>query len=354
MPEYEIVISSTTDTGYARANALYADSATVFYFPFDLSWVMSRTLNRLKPSVILLMELEIWPNRATLANKRDIPMVVVNGRISDNSFPKYQKIRGITRAMFRKASLILAQTDEYAQRFIELGCDADKVIVTSSLKYDTAQTGSVVEGADRLAEQINLSGQRLLLAGGTGPGEEQILLEAFAKLKQQSQFDDLRLAIVPRKPERFDEVASLIDQAGFGYVRFSALKKNNSVTQGKPTVILGDTMGDLKKFYAISTVVFVGRSLTPMGGSDMMEPTALGKCTLFGPHTFNFRQTVEVLLKGNGAIEVPDENALYEQILKCLTDTDYAAQIAVYGQAVIRQNQGATQKTIDAITELVG
>ena len=351
--DYEVVISATTDTGLARAKALYESDYSVFYFPFDLSWVMARAFKQIRPAVILLMELEIWPNLTTIAHEQDVPVVVINGRLSDKSFPKYQKVKFLIKPMFRKVSLILAQAAEYAQRFIALGCGEDKVIVTNSLKYDTAQTDGVVDGANRLAEQINHGGQRLWVAGGTGPGEEKMVLDAFAKLKKEGGLDDVRLAIVPRKPERFDEVAGLIDAAGFGYVRYSALKENDSVTKGKPTVILGDTRGDLKKFYALATVVFVGRSLVPMGGSDMMEPTALGKCTLFGPQTFNFKQTVEVLLAGEGAIEVADENELYEKTLLCLKDACLARKIAANGQKVIRQNQGATQKTVDAISQIL-
>ncbi len=146
------------------------------------------------------------------------------------------------------------------------------------------------------------------------PDEEALGLEVFRRLRDEPGLDDIRLAIVPRKPERFDDVAGMIERAGFGYVRYSELKKSDTCVAGRPTVILGDTMGDLKKFYALATVVFVGRSLVPMGGSDMMEPAALGKCTIFGPHTFNFKQTVEALLDGGGAIEVEDADALAEAV----------------------------------------
>jgi 3-deoxy-D-manno-octulosonic-acid transferase len=353
LPGYEIVISSTTDTGLAQACALYEKRHSVFYFPFDFSGVMNRAFDRLCPDVILLMELEVWPNLATIAQKRKIPVVVVNGRISDRSFPKYLKFRKITRWMFGKVSLVLAQTQEYANRFIALGCDSAKVIVTSSLKYDTAQTDGAVPGSDRIAEQIHLENDRLWTLGGTGPGEEQIGLEVFAKLKKEPGFEDLRLAIVPRKPERFDEVAGLIEKAGFDYVRFSRLKENRSHVEGKPAVILGDTMGDLKKFYALASIVFVGRTLVPMGGSDMMEPTALGKCTVVGPHTFNFRQTVDTLLEGNGILVVADKEELYDVVKKCLSSTDFANAIAEAGRKIIRQNQGATKKTVDAITNLL-
>jgi 3-deoxy-D-manno-octulosonic-acid transferase len=353
MPEYEVVLSSTTDTGLARAKTLYEKELAVFYFPFDFSWIMQRAFRRLNPAMILLMELEVWPNLASIAAEKGIPVVVVNGRLSDKSFPKYRKIRRLTRAMFHKVALVLAQTDEYARRFIDLGCDPQKVIVTSSLKYDTAQTAGPVPGADWLAQQIHLDAEPLWVAGGTGPGEEKIALDVFVKIKRDSRLDNLRLAVIPRKPERFDEVATLIEQAGFEYVRYSKLKANNTETTGKPAVILGDTMGDLKKFYALASVVFVGRTLVPMGGSDMMEPAGLGKCTLFGPHTFNFKQTVEVLLQGDGAIEVADENALYDRTLQCLTDKPFASRIAASGQTIIRQNQGATQKTLDAIQAIL-
>jgi 3-deoxy-D-manno-octulosonic-acid transferase len=353
LPDYEIVISSTTDTGLARACALYDKQRPVFYFPFDLSWIMRRAFDRLQPNLILLMELEVWPNLATLAQQRNIPVVVVNGRISERSFPKYLKFRRFVAAMFRKVALVLAQTQEYADRFIALGCEPSKVVITSSLKYDTAQTDANVPGADRIAEQIKLGTGRLWVLGGTGPGEEQIGLDIFARLKKEAQFDDLHLAIVPRKPERFGEVAEWIDKSGFTFVRFSKLKENNSTADGRPVVVLGDTMGDLRKFYALASVVFVGRTLTPMGGSDMMESAAMGKCTTFGPHTFNFKQTVDVLLEGVGAIEVHDAEELYDITYKCLTNPDFAKAIAAAGQRIIRQNQGATQKTVAAIRPLL-
>ncbi|MCE5186579.1 MAG: 3-deoxy-D-manno-octulosonic acid transferase [Planctomycetaceae bacterium] len=353
LPAYEIVLSSTTDTGYTRAFELYGRQLCVFYFPFDFSWVIKRSLNRLKPSLILLMELEVWPNLTLLSSRRGIPIVVVNGRLSDKSFPRYQKFRAFIKPVFRRLSLVLAQTQQYAQRFIDLGCSPEKVVVTSSLKYDGAQTSGTVAGADRLRAQLNLTGEPLWTAGGTGPGEEKIVLDVFARLRKQAGLENLRLALVPRKPERFDEVAALIQQAGLAFARFSRLKADDSALPDKPAVILGDTMGDLKKFYAVSDVVFVGRSLTPMGGSDMMEPAGLGKCTLFGPHTFNFRQAVEALLSENAAIEVADENALYAQTLRCFIDKDFAAALAEKGRQVIRSNQGATDKTMRAIRDLL-
>ena len=298
------------------------------------------------------MELEVWPNFVGTARRLSIPLVVVNGRISDKSFPKYKRVKLLVRHIFRKVSLVLAQTDEYAQRFIEIGTAVDNVIVTGSLKYDTAQISDKVEGADALAAQLNISDERIWVAGGTGPGEEKIILDVFTRLMRAEQFQDLRLVIVPRKPERFDEVARTIADAGLNYVRYSSLKNTDNKCNDRPTVILGDTMGDLRKFYSLASV-FVGRSLVPMGGSDMMEAAALGKCTIFGPYTFNFRQTVDSLLASNGAIVVNDGEELLAAIRKCLLEPDYARKIARNGQDDIKRNQGATIKTIEQIEKLL-
>lgn len=350
----EIVVSTTTDTGYARAQKLFGGKWSVFYFPFDLSWVTRRAFDRLRPAVCLLMELEVWPNFVFTAHARHVPVVVVNGRISDRSISSYRRIKFVTRTFFGKLDLVLAQTTEYAERFRELGCPAERVRVTNSLKYDTAQVADQVEGAQALAEQLHLAGQTLLVAGGTGDDEEKIVLDVYQSLVRTNGCKDLRLAVVPRKPERFDEVAELIRQRGLPLVRYSQVKSSTGGTNvEEKAVILGDTMGDLRKFYSLATVVFVGRSLVPMGGSDMMEATALGKCTLFGPHTFNFRQTVEALVQGQGAVEVANGDDLRQALEKCLSDPAYAQRIAQSGQAVIRRNQGATIRTMETLRQVL-
>ena len=354
---------------------------------------MRRAFHKIRPAICLLMEQEVWPNFVHFAQQSDVPVVVVNGRISDKGFARYKKVRPIAKMIWQKVTLVLAQTDEYAQRFITIGTPVEKVIVTGSLKYDTAQTEDKVEGADTLAAQLNISchcepersegvaiskptdeiasvaplprndvieDTRLWVAGATGPGEEKIILDVFKNLTNQHQFNDLRLVIVPRKPERFDEVAQLIEQAGFSLIRYSQIKNqatDKSSIENRASsiefVILGDTMGDLRKFYSLATIIFVGRSLVPMGGSDMMEAAALGKCTLFGPHAFNFRQTVDALLKDEGAIMVKDEQELLEAMQKCLSEPDFAEKIARNGRQVIKKNQGATKKTIDQIAKFL-
>jgi 3-deoxy-D-manno-octulosonic-acid transferase len=364
--DYEIVISTTTDTGFARASALFGSNHTVTYFPFDFSPVMHRAFREIRPAICLLMELEVWPNLVRIAEQQNVPVVIVNGRISERSFSGYKKIKPIAEKIFGKVSSILAQTDEYAQRFIKIGCPSERVIVTGSLKYDTAQIADKVEGADALAEQLfgKIENRKskienpLWVAGGTGPGEEKILLDVYRNLKQQDRFSNLRLVLVPRKPERFDEVAELIKQNGFDLIRYSDVKKNEGlqssvVNRQSSIVILGDTMGDLRKFYSLASVIFVGRTLVPLGGSDMIEAAALGKCTIFGPSTHNFQQTANALLAAQGGIMVKDKQDLLQVMEKCLSEPDFTEKIARNGQDVIRKNQGATQKTISAITRLL-
>jgi 3-deoxy-D-manno-octulosonic-acid transferase len=353
-PDYEIVISATTDTGFARAQALYGRDYAVFYYPLDVSFFVRRAFDSLQPTLCLLMELELWPNFLKTAQRLGTPVVVVNGRISDKSFPSYKKAKRLLRGTFGRVSLVLAQTQTYAERFTHLGCATDKVLVTGSIKYDTAQICDRIVGADTLAQELQLNEARLWVAGGTGTDEEGIILAAFQELKQRAAFDDLRLAIVPRKPERFDLVAQQIQQAGFSLLRYSQIKgESREDTLDSQAVILGDTMGDLRKFYSLASVAFVGRSLVPVGGSDMMEAAALGKPTLFGPYTFNFTQTVEALLQGQGAIEVADQAQLLETVKTCLEKPEYAQEIGLRGQAVIRANQGATAQTLGHILHLL-
>lgn len=357
-PNFEIVISTTTDTGFARATAVFGANYKVFYFPLDFSCTMRRAFLGIQPAVCLLMELEVWPNFVLIANQMHTPVIVVNGRLTNRSFSRYKKVKPFAKEIFRRLSLVLPQTYEYAQRFIEIGCSPQKVIITGSLKYDTAQITDKVEGTDTLATQLNIRNEKLWVAGATGPGEEEIILDVYKDLKEQ--FSNLRLAIVPRKPERFNEVAELIRQNGLDLIRYSDIKKaaaeKSSIIDHQlsfDTVILGDTMGDLRKFYSLATIIFAGRSLVSMGGSDIIEAAALGKCTIFGSSIYNFQQTADDLLAAQGGIIVKDKQDLLETMQKCLSDHDFTNKIARNGQNVIRNNQGATKKTIDHIAKLL-
>ncbi len=353
-PDCEVVISTTTDTGFARAREVFGERSEVFYFPLDLSGFVERAFDRLKPRLCLLMELEVWPNFVETACRRGVPVVVVNGRISDRSFRSYRRARPLLRPMFGRLTLALAQTEAYAERFRYLGCPPDRVVVTGSLKFDTAQRGNDGQTPNDLAGELGLGDEPLWVAGGTGDEEERLILQVYKRLRQYPRLSRLRLAIVPRKPERFDEVAGWIGQEGLPVLRYSRVKAGKERgTLGPDTVILGDTMGDLRRFYGVAAVIFVGRSLVPMGGSDMMEAAALARPTLFGPHTFNFRQAVELLLGAAGAIEVRDAEELCQAVERCLVEPEFSRRIAENGRRVIRENQGATTRTLDQVLRLL-
>jgi 3-deoxy-D-manno-octulosonic-acid transferase len=314
---------------------------------------MRRAFQNINPSVCILMELEVWPNFVKIAGERNVPVIVANGRLSKKSFERYNRFHFFVKHIFSELSLVLAQTEIYAERFRQIGCRENNIKVSGSLKYDTAEITERTKGTNELKEQLKLDDQPLLVAGGTGNDEEAIILQVYKRLIQDSQLSNLRLAVVPRKPERFDEVAFLIERMGFPLIRYSKIKEGSQTQIPENAVILGDTMGDLRKFYSLATIIFTGRSLVPMGGSDMMEAAALGKCTIFGPHTFNFEQTVEELIKGQGAMRVNDADDLYETVKECLLEPDMAQRLAENGKDVIRQNQGATEFTVQEIAKLL-
>jgi len=357
LPDHEIVISSTTDTGMDRARKLYGDKHLVFFYPWDFSWAVKKAFSRLHPSLCVLMELEVWHNFTTIAHHRSIPVMVANGRISSGKgFPRYRRIAGLVQPMFRRLTLVLTQDNTYAQRFRFLGADPQRIHVVGSLKYDTAEVVDKVPGTDELIEQLKLfPPQPVWVAGSTAPGEEEIILEAFSKLRREKSLNKLRLVLVPRKPERFDEVARLIENHNFKLLRYSKVKTG----QYQPTpddadaVILGDTMGDLRKFYSLAEVVFVGRSLVPVGGSDMIEAAALAKPVVVGPYTDNFTESVRLLVTAAGLEVVADGSQLTRITQNLLQDKKVAAQLGKNAQQVIIQNQGATEKTVNQIITLL-
>ncbi|MCH7721174.1 MAG: 3-deoxy-D-manno-octulosonic acid transferase, partial [Planctomycetes bacterium] len=279
LPDAEILISSTTDTGFARACRLYGPER-VFRYPLDLSWMVRRALERIQPSMIVLMELEVWPNLMTLARSRDVPVVVVNGRLTERSFRRLHRFSFAGQRAFRNLRWVGAQDATIAARFRNLGVTADRIDVTGSVKWDTVTLGSTVDGATDLQRAMGIdAGKPLWICGSTGPGEEALILDAYSK--SRTTRPDLQLAIIPRKPERFDEVAHLIERGGYTCRRRSRQPDGSQIpgssVEGRSWIALGDTMGELRKFYALADAVFVGRSLIPMGGSDPMEVAALGR-----------------------------------------------------------------------------
>lgn len=363
LPGHDVVISTTTDTGYTRATELYPD-LYVFRYPLDFSWVVRRALDTVRPSAIVLMELEVWPNLVSLANRRGVPVAVANGRLTEErSMRRFRKpiVRQLARWMFGRLAWVGAQNETYAARFRELGVPADRVHVTGLLKWDTAQVADALPGTDALRDAVGApaDGHQALLwvCGQTGPGEEVIVLAALRSLRKE--FPSLRLAIIPRKPERFNEVADLVARQGWSCVRRSERPDGTPPPAAMPDVILGDTMGELRKFYCLASVVFVGRSLVPMGGSDVVEVAALAKPVIVGPHTENFADSVAEL-RGAGAIVVcettaedPAASEKLAAVVRSLLAGDKAVGMGLAARRVVQQNQGVTQRTIAALIKLV-
>jgi 3-deoxy-D-manno-octulosonic-acid transferase len=351
-PTLAIAISSTTQTGLARARELYGAEHTVLRFPLDFSWALQRVFDRVRPSALVLMELEVWPNLTEVAARAGVPILVANGRVTEGkSMRRFQQpvIRGVARRMFQGLRWVGAQEETYAERFRRLGVPAERIDVVGSLKFDTANVTDRVDRQDELAQEMGIDPQKpLLVAGGTGPEEEGQVLDAYAGVL--ARHPELQLAIVPRKPERFDDVAGLIVRRGFTCLRRSTGEPMQPSGVAEPrAVFLGDTMGELRKFYGLATVAFVGRSLVPMGGSDMIEAAALAKPVVVGPHTFNFSEAVRVLKDGGGLLEVQSAQELAEMVGQMLERPAEARAVGKAGRAAVIGQQGATKRTVERI-----
>lgn len=354
-PSTALVISSTTGTGRAQARKLYPQLVT-FRFPLDFSFAINAALDRLRPSVIVLMELEAWPNLVELATERGIAVIIANGRVTeDRTMRRFRRpiIRRIGRRMFGRLTWVGAQDELYRLRFIELGVPADRIEVTGSVKYDAADVTDCVPGQAQLAQEMGLDPARpLLVCGSTGPGEEALILDAYAALL--AQHPDLQLALIPRKPERFDEVCRLIVERGYACLRRSTGGPvvPAGVVEPRP-VFLGDTMGELRKFYGLAAVVFVGRSLVPMGGSDVMEVAALARPVLVGPHTENFTEAVNLLLSEEACRRVTSAESLATAVNDLLRHPQRRQAMGEAGRAAIRSRRGATERTVNQILALL-
>jgi 3-deoxy-D-manno-octulosonic-acid transferase len=337
-PKLRIVISTTTNTGFARATQLYADSHRVVRFPFDFSGMVGRFLDAIRPDAVALTELEVWPNFMQACVKRDIPVAVINGRLSTRSFKGYRKLRPVLRKMFASLSFVGAQTEDYAQRFRHMGVPADRVKVLDTMKWDTARIVDRVEGADELASEMGIDrGRPLIVAGSTGKDEEWMLIDACT-------YEGVQLMLVPRKPERFDEVAALTPDM-VRRTKPTALDANS-----ERVLFLLDTMGELGKAYSLADVVIVGRSFNGWGGSDPIEPVALGRPTIIGPDHHNFSDVVAALKAGGGIIVAKKP---VDGLTELLNSPEQRAELAKRGREVILSRQGATKRHADMLLKLL-
>jgi 3-deoxy-D-manno-octulosonic-acid transferase len=322
-------------------------------YPLDFSVSVNRLLDAMRPSLVVLMEGELWPNFLRECGWREIPVILVNGRVTTSAFRNYKRIKPIVTAMLEGLRGICVQGQTYADRFIELGAPPGRVLVTGTMKFDTAPVGQGVSGALPLAESVGLrvGQERIWVCGSTGPGEEQAILAVYRELLMR--FPRLRLVLVPRHPERFDEVARLIEEARFRVVRRSERNRMLDPNIAIPPVVLGDTMGELRVFYSIADIVFVGRTLVDLGprqrGSDMIEPAALSKPVIIGPWTDNFAEAVNIFLAADAMRVATDPESLAGQVAELLANPKQAEQMGRRAATIVQVERGATERNAEVI-----
>jgi 3-deoxy-D-manno-octulosonic-acid transferase len=348
-PDVDLVISTTTPNGRLVAHQEYPDLPVVTY-PLDLANFPSRALARLRPQCVLLMELEIWPNFLQAARKRDIPVAVINGRISERTFKGYRMARGLLPQL-DLISKYCVQDAAYQRRLTDLGVDPARVFVTGNMKYDSVDMGQHKEAARDLRPWLAPSNQRVLVTGSTHDDEEAVVLDALRAMRERAGAP-VRTVLVPRHPERSASICDLVRQKGLHPVRWSEVAAERSPL-GEDDVVVVDVIGQLQRFYAACDVAFVGGSLVPHGGQNMLEPAALGRAVIFGPHTANFRRDVELLLAADAVVQVRDRPEFVEQLEVLLGDDKLCSEYGERARRVITQNQGATTRTFDLVVDLV-
>ena len=339
-PTWQCVISTTTRTGYELACRKYA-TQQVFYCPLDFSWSVATALDRIRPDLLVLTELELWPNLIQLAKQRGVRVAVVNGRLSERSFRGYQRIVWWLRTLLPKIDCIAAQTPEYAERFLALGAIPAAVSVTGSIKFDGAVPTRDNPRTRALAHLAAIQPHEwVFLAGSTQQPEEQLALQTYLELHRR--WPQLRLIIAPRHAERFQEVADLLRQSGVAWSRRSQLEPSQKVER----VLLVDTIGELGAWWGVSQIAFVGGSLGKRGGQNMIEPAAYGTPLSFGPNTRNFRDVVNLLLQSDAAQVVHGGPELTAFVEWCLSSPEAARQMGLRAQQLVRQQVGAADRTL--------
>ncbi|WP_183766087.1 3-deoxy-D-manno-octulosonic acid transferase [Tunturibacter empetritectus] len=345
LPGSLVAVSTTTETGQRLAKERLPDSP-VFYLPLDLKSPVRRYLRVLRPQMLVLMESELWPRLIAECTKDGTPVVVVNARISDRSFPRYMRLRRLWRPFLEMISFFLAQSTETADRLIKIGAPQTRVRVTGNLKYDV-QTRTDNEMTKRIASI--LSGTTLIVAGSTLADEEETLLAAWPVIRQA--VPDAALLIAPRHTDRFDEVLQLIRKNGPPFVRCSELMQNAEPIVGG-TILFLDTIGDLASVYALASVAFVGGSLVPRGGHNPLEPAQFGVPVVMGPSFENFREIVETMQRED-AIRIVARERLTETLIEMLRQKDDSQALGERGRAVFQSQSGSTAQTAQAIVSLL-
>lgn len=347
-PGAEMVISTNTNTGREAALKNLPD-IPVIYFPLDFSFIVRRVFRRIKPTAIVLVELELWPNFLTIASRKKIPVAVVNGRITERSAQRYGMFGFVAEAMFSRVSQYAVQNDDYAQRLNSLGVNASKITNAGTMKYDSVATSVPDELINEYRLKMRIAPDDKVLFGGcTHTGEDEPLLDYAAKHRAEK----IQLVIAPRHRERMASLENLVREKGFEPVKKSDIDAGRAPEdfEARPHVILIDTTGELAKLYGIADVVFVGGSLVKHGGQNMIEPAALAKPTVFGPHTSNFRDTVAALLKNHSAIEA-DFDTLFAAFDRLFSDENLRKEMGAGAQKVVVEMQGAALRNYFAVKD---
>ena len=344
-PDLPLLVTTTTLTGSRQVHEALGEQVQHVYAPYDLPGAVARFLHQTRPRLAVIMETELWPNLLHQCAVAGIPTLIANARLSERSARGYGRIGWLTAAMLRDITLIAAQAEADAERFRALG--ASRVEVTGNLKYDLTLPDDLPEQGRRLRRELLGENRPVWIAASTHAGEDEQILDAFAQLR--ARWPDLLLLLVPRHPERFDGVAALCQQRGFRVVRRSEQRPCTPET----AIFLGDSMGELLRFYAAADLAFVGGSLVPTGGHNVLEPALLGLPVLFGPHMFNFTEAGERLLEANAAWPVADAVELVAQADRLLSDPTLRQDAGQRGRAVVERHRGALAALLGWIRTLL-
>ncbi len=344
-PEIPILVTTTTPTGSERVKSVLGDQVGHVYLPYDLPDAVSRFLDHFQPRLAVVMETEIWPNLFHACADRGIPLAIVNARLSQRSAKGYSRLGSLTRETLAGVSLITAQTQADADRFLGVGAKSEAVAVTGNIKYDFELPTDYFQQATALRE--TLFGKRpVWIAASTHEGEEAMVLRCFSMLR--ARYPELLLVLVPRHPPRFEKAAGLCLAEGLTLSR-----RSQGVGAENAGVFLLDTLGELRLFYAASDIAFVGGSFVPVGGHNVLEPALAGLPVIFGPHMFNFEEAARKLIEAGGAVGVLDENGLTEQVGALLNDTKMRQQMGAKARLFVESGRGALAKVEEALADLL-
>jgi 3-deoxy-D-manno-octulosonic-acid transferase len=346
-PGHAILVSNTTETGRGTAST-FPEKDLCIYFPFDFLPAVRRTLDSVKPELVIIMETEIWPNFTREATSRNIPVILANGRISDRSFASYLKFSWFFHHPLRLFSRLCMQTETDCERIVAIGAPPGRTVMTGNIKYDIPYRQVNQDEKRHLKGQYSIpDGLLVLMAGSTHAGEEQYLIDTYRKLLPI--LEGLFLVLVPRHPERAAEVASLLGRAGIPFSRRTSLPRSEGFQKGE--ALLVDTVGEMMNLYAISDVAFVGGSLVPTGGHNLLEPASLGVASVFGPHMSNFREIAELVLQYGAGVQVDSPEGLTESCRALITSAELRRVLGQNGLKLMRDNGGATERLLEVVAE---